>query len=110
MRKYLEESIELDEQEDFELGEESGPSVPETLTTKEKFQEVIEKVNKSSKDDRNQDKLRSSSKKLLKQAEDDPEKILKKVETLEEKLKESEKDVISINDPYARLMKNKKGK
>ena len=29
-------------------------------------------------------------------AEENPEKILKKVETLEEKLNESEKDVISI--------------
>ena len=69
-----------------------------------------EKVNKSSKDDRNKDKLRASGKKLLKQAEENPEKILKKVETLEEKLNESEKDVISINDPDARFMKNKKGR
>lgn len=94
----------------MELGEESGNGVPETLTDKEKFKEVYEKINESSKDNRNKDKLISSSKKLLKQAEDKPKKILKKIETLEEKLEESGKDVISINDSDACFMKNKKGK
>ncbi|WP_303737740.1 hypothetical protein [Methanobrevibacter millerae] len=74
MKQHLEESIILDEQEDEKLGEESGNSVPETLTDEEKFKEVFEKVKKSSKDDRNKDKLRASSKKLLKQAEENPEK------------------------------------
>ena len=110
MKQHLEKSIKLDEEEDEELGEESANSVPETLTDEEKFKEVFKKVNKSSKYDRNKDKLRASGKKLLKQAEENPEKILKKVETLEEKLNESEKDVISINDPDARFMKNKKGR
>lgn len=110
MKQHLKESIELDEEEDMELGEESGNGVPETLTDKEKFKEVYEKINESSKDNRNKDKLISSSKKLLKQAEDKPKKILKKIETLEEKLKESEKDIISINDSDACFMKNKKGK
>ena len=108
MKQHLKESIELDEEEDMELGEESGNGVPETLTDKEKFKEVYEKINESSKDNRNKDKLISSSKKLLKQAEDKPKKILKKIETLEEKLKESEKDIISINDSDACFMKNKK--
>ena len=110
MKQHLKESIELDEEEDMELGEESGNGVPETLTDKEKFKEVYEKINESSKDNRNKDKLISSSKKLLKQAEDKPKKILKKIETLEEKLEESGKDVISINDSDACFMKNKKGK
>lgn len=108
MKQHLKESIELDEEEDMELGEESGNGVPEILTDKEKFKEVYEKINESSKDNRNKDKLISSSKKLLKQAEDKPKKILKKIETLEEKLKESEKDIISINDSDACFMKNKK--
>ena len=69
MKEHLEESIKLDQEEDSELGEESGNSVPESLTNKEK-----------------------------------------KLETIEEKLNESEKDVISINDPDSRLMVNKKGK
>lgn len=52
----------------------------------------------------------SSSLNLLKQAEKNPEKVLKKLNELEEKVKESPKDIISINDPDARLMMNKKGK
>ena len=76
MKQHLEESIELDEEEDMELGEESGNSVPETLIDKEKFKEVYEKINESSKDARNKDKFGASSKKLLKQAEDKLEKIL----------------------------------
>ena len=54
--------------------------------------------------------MRASSKNLLKQAEQNPEKIYKKLETLEEKLNESGKDLISINDPDSRMMINKKGK
>lgn len=34
MKQHLKESIELDEEEDMELGEESGNGVPETLTDK----------------------------------------------------------------------------
>ena len=110
MKKYLEKSIELDQQEDEELGDESGNSVPESLTDKEKFKETVKDIEKSSKNDRNKDKLRSSSLNLLKQAKENPEDVLKKLNELEEKVKESPKDVISINDPDARLMKNKKGK
>lgn len=54
--------------------------------------------------------MRSSSLNLLKQAEKNPEKVLKKLNELEEKVKESPKDIISINDPDAHLMMNKKGK
>ena len=113
MKQHLEESNELDEIEDEELGDESGNSVPESLTQAKKFEKTIEKINNSSKDDRNKDKFRASSKNLLKQAEKSPEhkeKIYKKLETLEEKIIESKKDVISINDPDARFMLNKKGK
>ena len=110
MKEHLEKSIELNQQEDDELRDESGNSVPEPLTDKEKFKETVKEIQESSKDNRNKDKLRSSSLNLLKQAEKNPEKVLKKLNELEEKVKESPKDVISINDPDARLMKNKKGK
>lgn len=110
MKEHLKKSIELDQQEDEELGDESGNSVPESLTDKEKFKETVKEIQESSKNNRNKDKLRSSSLNLLKQAEKNPEKVLKKLNELEEKVKESPKDVISINDPDARLMMNKKGK
>ena len=110
MKEHLKKSIELDQEEDKELGDESGNSVPKSLTDKEKFKKTVKEIQKSSKNNRNKDKLRSSSLNLLKQAEKNPEKALKKLDKLEEKVKKSPKDVISFNDPDARLMKNKKGK
>ena len=53
-------------------------TVFKTLTDKEKLKEVFEKVNETSKEDKNKDKLRSSSKNLLKQAEEKYEKIKNK--------------------------------
>lgn len=91
MKQHLKESIELDEEEDMELGEESGNGVPETLTDKEKFKEVYEKINESSKDNRNKDKLISSSKKLLKQAEDKPKKFSKRSKHSKKNSKNPEK-------------------
>lgn len=43
IKQHLEESIELDEWEDMKLVIESKKSFPETLTNKQKFQEIIEK-------------------------------------------------------------------
>ena len=37
MKEHLEKSIERNQQEDEELGDESGNSVPESFTCKEKF-------------------------------------------------------------------------
>ena len=79
MKEHLEESIKLDQEEDMELGEESGNGVPKSLTNKEKFHKTVEKINKSSENDIDQNKLRASSKNLLKQAEEHPEKIYKKL-------------------------------
>lgn len=80
MKKHLEKSIELDQQEDEELIDESGNSVPESLTDKEKFKETVTKLEKSSKNDRNKDKLCSPSLNLLKQAKENPEDVLKKTQ------------------------------
>ena len=49
---------------------------------------IITYSEKSSKNDRNKDKLRSSSLNLLKQAKENPEDVLKKLNELEEKVKE----------------------
>ncbi|WP_303737745.1 hypothetical protein [Methanobrevibacter millerae] len=92
------------------MGDESGNSVPESLTDKEKFKESVKNIEYSSKNNKNKDKLRSSSLNLFKQSKENPKGVLKKLNELEDKLKESPKDAISINDSDACLMKNKKGK
>lgn len=91
MKEHLQKSIERNQQEDEELGDESGNTVLESLTDKEKFKETVKEIEKSSKNDRNKDKLRSSSLNLLKQAEKDPEKVLKKLNEHEEKVKNHQK-------------------
>ena len=69
MKEHLEKRIELDQQEDDEHEDESGNLVPKSLTDKEKFKKTVKEIQESSKDNRNKDKLRSSSLNLLKQAE-----------------------------------------
>ena len=71
----LKKSIGLYQQENGELGYESWNSVLETLTDKEKFKETVKEIQESSKNNKNKDKLRSSSLNLLKQAEKIPKKF-----------------------------------
>ena len=78
MKQHLEKSIELDQEENEELGDKSGNNVPESLTDKEKFKETVKEIEKSSKNDRNNDKLRSSSLNLLKHTKENPKDVLKK--------------------------------
>ena len=113
LKDNLKRSIELDEEEDELFGDESGNSVPNSLINKKEFQKISEKIDQKSKNDRNQEKLRASSKKLLKKAsksKKDAEQVLNQIDNLEQKLDESGKDIISISDSDARLMINKKGR
>lgn len=43
MKEHLEKSIELDQEEDKELGDECENTVPKSLTDKEKFKETVKK-------------------------------------------------------------------
>ena len=71
LKDILQKSIELDEEEDELLGDESGNSVPKELIDKESFEKIYKKVIETTKGDRNEFKLRRSSKKLLEQAQKD---------------------------------------
>ena len=113
LKDILQKSIELDEEEDGILRDESGNSVPKELIDKESFKRIYKKVTEITKGDRNECKLRRSSKKLLEQAQKDKKsakKILKKVEKIDKELQKTTNDVIGINDPESRWMLNKKSK
>ena len=100
LKEVLKKSIELDEEEDEILGDESGNSVPKELIDKESFEKIYKKVTETTKGDRNEFKLRRSSKNLLNQAKKDKKsakKILKKVNKIDTELKKTTNDVISIN-------------
>ena len=68
LKGILKKSIELDEEEDKILGDELGNSVPKELIDKGSFEKIYKKVTETTKGDRNEFKLRRSSKKLLDQA------------------------------------------
>ena len=111
LKKILNESIILDEEEDDLLGDESGNSIPKNLTKKESFDKIYDKINKDSAQSKNSPKFKSSSKKLLKQAQKDKksrEKFLDKINRLEDELEKSNQKTININDPETRWMLNKK--
>ena len=94
LRKIIEKSIELDEDENEQLTDESGNKVPLDLTDKETFDKIYDMVKKESEGDRNQDKLRLSSKRLIKQASKNPEsaqKVLKKINHINTELNKSQK-------------------
>lgn len=99
LRENIKRSMELDKEEDEEFGDESGNSVPNSLINKKEFQKISDKIDQKSKNDRNQEKLRASSKKLLKKAnrsKKDAKEVLQQIDYLEQKLDESGKDIISI--------------
>ena len=98
---------------DFSIGILTYISVPKELIDKESFEKIYKKVTETTKGDRNEFKLRRSSKNLLNQAKKDKKsakKILKKVNKIDTELKKTTNDVISINDPESRWMLNKKSK
>ena len=64
------------------MEDEFGNSIPKSLTDKEKFKETVKEIEEFSID-RNKDKLRFSSLNLLKQAKENPDDILKKLNELE---------------------------
>ena len=70
----------MGQQEDDELSNESGNSIHESLTDKEKFQRNCKRNRRIIKNDKNKDKLRYLSLNLLKQAQENPEDVLKKTQ------------------------------
>ncbi|WP_409200292.1 IS1182 family transposase [Methanobrevibacter sp. DSM 116169] len=113
LKNILNDSIELDEEEDKLLGDDSGNSIPKSLIDKESFDKISEKIENETSESKNQEKLKSSSKKLLKQAfksKKDREKVLNKIEKLEKELEKTNQKTISLNDPESRWMLNKKNK
>lgn len=111
LKKALKRSIKLDEEEDELLDDESGNSIPKELIEKESFEKIYEEIEKESKNNKNEHKLKSSSKKLLKKAQKDKNsknRVLNKINKIEEEFKKTKQKTININDPESRWMLNKK--
>jgi transposase len=112
VRELLKKGIDTDETEDKIYGDKRGDEVPSELTSRKKVHELIQNERKENSDTKNENKLRKLSMRLLEQActgSNGKKQVLEKLERAEEELKNTPQGTVSLTDPGARWMKNKKG-
>jgi transposase len=113
IREILKKGIETDKEEDKIHGDLRGDEVPPELTSREKVHEIIQNVRKENNDSNNENKLRSSSFKLLKEAIGSLEgknRVLEKLDQCERELEKTPQKTVSLTDPESRWMRNKKNR
>jgi transposase len=107
LRAIIEKGIAVDEEEDKLYGDKRGDELPPDLDTREKIRKKIEEIERSMNK-----KLKRAAKHIIEQYsagdEEQKKKILKKVKKAEEEIKKSGQKAVSLSDPEARFMENKK--
>jgi len=107
IRRIIEQGIAVDEEEDQLYGDRRGDELPPELNTQEKIRRKIKEIEEA------QGKpLKQAAKKILRQhlAGDEQRKkqILGKIKKAEQEITRSGQKVVSVSDPEARFMENKK--
>jgi transposase len=107
IRRIVERGIEIDEEEDKLYGDKRGDELPPELNTQEKLRKKIKELEES-----RGGRLKRAAKRIIEQhALGDEHKrasIEDKLDRAEYELKEGRQDTVSLSDPEARFMKNKK--
>jgi len=107
IRRIVERGIEIDEEEDKLYGDKRGDELPPELNTQEKLRKKIKELEES-----RGGKLKRAAKRIIEQHalgdEHKRARIEDKLERAEYELKEGRQDTVSLSDPEARFMKNKK--
>ena len=107
IRRIVERGIEIDEEEDKLYGDKRGDELPPELNTQEKLRKKIKELEKS-----RGGKLKRAAKRIIEQHvlgdEHKRARIEDKLESVEYELKEGRQDTVSLSDPEARFMENKK--
>jgi transposase len=107
IRRIIERGIEIDAEEDKLYGDKRGDELPPELDTQEKLRKKIKELEEA-----RGGKLKRAAKGIIEQHalgdELQKERIDEKLKKAEEELKESGQNVVSLTDPEARFMKNKK--
>jgi transposase len=107
IRRIIERGIEIDEEEDKLYGDKRGDELPPELNTQEKIREKLKEIEEASGR-----RLKSAAKKIIEQHalgdELQKELIEEKLKKAEEELKKSGQKAVSLTDPEARFMENKK--
>jgi len=110
-RKIINEGKNADIEEDKKYGEKRGDEVSKDLTLKGKIKKLVKKSTSNEKTS-DGEKIHFNSKEVDKidKAIEEAEKIKKEQEMKESDKKEGKEINVSLSDPEARWMKNKKGK
>lgn len=107
IREIIERGIAIDEEENKFYGDKRGDELPPELNTQQKVREKLKEIEQASNR-----KLKSAAKKIIEQHalgdELQKEQITEKLDKAEEELNTSGQSAVSITDPEARFMKNKK--
>ena len=107
IRRIIEQGIAVDEEEDRLYGDRRGDELPPELNTQEKIRRKIKEIEET------QGKpLKQAAKKILGQHlsgdEQQKKQILEKIKKAEQEITMSRQKVVSLSDPEARFMENKK--
>jgi len=107
IRRIIEQGIAIDEEEDQLYGDRRGDELPPELNTQEKIRRKIKEIEET------QGKtLKQAAKKILGQHlggdEQQKKQILVKIKKAEQQITKSGQKVVSLIDPEARFMENKK--
>jgi transposase len=132
IKEIIERGIRIDEEEDKLYGDRRGDELPPELNSREKIDEKIREIEQSmAEEDKNQDemekrvdeeiekieksrdkKLKRAAKKIIKRHalgdERQKKKVMEKIGKVEEEIENSGQDAVSLTDPEARFMENKK--
>jgi transposase len=107
IRRIIEQGIAVDEEEDRLYGDRRGDELPPELNTPEKIRRKIKEIEEA------QGKpLKQAAKKILRQHLDGDEQqkkqVLRKIKKAEQEITRSGQKAVSVSDPEARFMENKK--
>jgi transposase len=109
IKEIIEHGIAVDEEEDKLYGDKRGDELPHGLNTQQKIHEKLKEIEQATGR-----KLKSVVAKIIEQHalgdENQKEQIIEKLDKAEEELNKSGQSAVSITDPEARFMKNKKGR
>ena len=132
IRKIIEKGIRIDEEEDKLYGDRRGDELPPELNSREKIDEKIREIERSmAEEDKNRKerekkvdeeiekieksrdkKLKRAAKKIIKRHalgdKRQKEKVMEKIGKVEGEIMKSGQDAVSVTDPEARFMENKK--
>ena len=107
IRRIIEQGIAVDEEEDRLYGDRRGDELPPELNTPEKIRRKIKEIEET------QGKpLKQAAKKILRQHltgdEQQRKQVLGKIKKAEQEITRSGQKAVSVSDPEARFMENKK--